>query len=167
MAELEYDCSQIQDRGEVKTLAAFAKSLEQNYFHEDRKAEVWQFQDDFEQWLSEMPSSKKRQTGNLEEAIARVNRLIEIAQQRLEEIDQMLEEIETIEQAIQQAEIASKGMEQQELFSRYQRNINRELYEALDRLEAIQQRKNGGSMGSFGQSSDCSTPIAATDRQRP
>ncbi|MBF2046192.1 MAG: hypothetical protein EDM05_006405 [Leptolyngbya sp. IPPAS B-1204] len=42
-------------------------------------------------------------------------------------------------------------MRNQELFSRYQRNINRELHEAIDRLEAIQDRKNQGSMGSFSQ----------------
>lgn len=95
----------------------------------------------------------------MQEAIARVQRLLELAQQRIVEIDHTLREIATAEQAIQQARIDSNGMHQQELFSRYQRNINRELYEALEQLEQMRQRKNGGSMGSFGQKSDLSTPV--------
>jgi hypothetical protein len=62
-------------------------------------------------------------------------------------------EIESTEQAIERAEVDCKGMQQQELFSRYQRDVNRELYAALDRLEEIQQRKNGSSIGSFRETS--------------
>lgn len=61
-----------------------------------------------------------------------MNQVVELAKQRIGEIDQTVEEMEVTEQEIRQAEFASKGMQHQELFSRYQRNINRELYEAID-----------------------------------
>jgi phage portal protein BeeE len=84
------------------------------------------------------------------EAIARAAQLIELAQQRLEEIARMLGEIEITEQGIQQAKITGQGMQQPEIFSRYQQSLNREIYDAIEQLEAIQQRKNKSSMGSFG-----------------
>jgi hypothetical protein len=163
MADLKYDCLHLQKQGEVKTLAAFNESLGKNYYHQDRTAAIWQCQDDFEQWLCESwNGSKKRYITDFQEAIARVNQLVELAKQRIEEINQTLDASEAAKQDIQQAEIVSKGMQQQELFSRYQRNINRELYEALDRLETIQQRRNQGSMGSFGQNSELSHPFQAS-----
>lgn len=55
-----------------------------------------------------------------------------------------------LNRAIQQAEIEKQGVQQPELFSRYQRSISRDLHEALDRLEAMRERKIKGSMGSFG-----------------
>jgi hypothetical protein len=154
IADLRFDCSHTQDRGETKTLTELSESLGQNYYYEDRKALVWQYQDELEQWLTEARKiSKKRSAASFEEAIARVNRLLELAQQRLGEIAQTMAEIESTEQAIERAEVDCKGMQQQELFSRYQRDVNRELYAALDRLEEIQQRKNGSSIGSFRETS--------------
>jgi hypothetical protein len=68
------------------------------------------------------------------------------------EVKQPLAEMEVTDRAIAQAETASKGLQSPELFTRYQRNINRELYKAIDRLEAIQQQRNSGnSIGSFSQ----------------
>lgn len=158
VSDLNYDCSHLQEKGEAKTLAAFRDSLGESYYHEDRSAAVWQYQDDVDEWLeATWNGNKKRHMASFEEAIVRVQQLLELAQQRIEVIDQTLEEIAAIDKRIQQAKIDSNGMYQQELFSRYQRNINRELYEALDQLEEIQQRKDGGSMGSFGQNSDLRT----------
>lgn len=60
--------------------------------------------------------------------------------------------MEATEQAIAQAETTSKQLQQPELLAPYQSNISRELYKAIDRLEAIGQRRNqAGSIGSFGQ----------------
>lgn len=59
--------------------------------------------------------------------------------------------VDEIEQGIREARITKQGIQQPEMFDRYQRQINRDLYEALDRLDAIQQRRHRGSMGSFGQ----------------
>ncbi|MGA7935119.1 MAG: hypothetical protein WCA35_16345, partial [Kovacikia sp.] len=107
-------------------------------------------------WLDPWTYEREKQPSSkllpkAKEVITRFKKLQKLAGKRVQEINQALAEVEAIETGIIQAQIASKGMQQQELFSRYQRNINRELYEALDRLEAIQQRRNGGSMGSFGQ----------------
>jgi hypothetical protein len=82
----------------------------------------------------------------------------------MQAIEQLLAEYKAFEVRMNQAKVASQGMQQQELFSRYQRSINRELYEALDRLEEIQQRKNEGCMGSFGQNPDLSTSTASSPR---
>ncbi len=150
--DLAFDLSHQEERGEAKTLEAFRDSLSEHYSSESKATEVQQYRDEFDEWLCASWTGRKRKyTANLAEAIVRANQLIELAQQQIEEIDQTLGEIETTEQDIQQAGITSKGMHQQELFSRYQRNINRELYETLDKLEAIQQRQNQDSMGSFGR----------------
>lgn len=68
------------------------------------------------------------------------------------EVEQPLAEMEVTEQAIAQAETTSKQLQQPDLFVRYQSNISRQLYKAIERLEAIgQQRNQAGSIGSFGQ----------------
>lgn len=96
-------------------------------------------------------SGKQQEREEFDEVIVRVNRLMELAQERLEEIHQAEEERAQLNRAIQQAEIEKQGVQQPELFSRYQRSISRDLHEALDRLAAMQERKIQGSMGSFGQ----------------
>jgi hypothetical protein len=153
MADLEHDLANAQNRGESKTLEAFGESLRQNRYHEDRQASVWQFQDEVDEWLAESWNGrKKRYTADFQAAIVRVSQLVELAKRRIGELDQALEEMEATEREIQQAELVSKGMQHQELFSRYQRNINRELYEAIDRLEEMRkQRQSQSSMGSFRQ----------------
>lgn len=84
--------------------------------------------------------------------IARVEKLLELAKQRMVEVEQPLAQMEVTERAIAQAETTSKELQQPGLFARYQSNISRELYKAIDRLEAIgQQRNQAGSIGSFGQ----------------
>lgn len=152
-ADLEDDLANAQNRGESKTLEAFGESLRQNHYHEDRQASVWQFQDEVDDWLAESWNGrKKRYTADFQAAIARVSQLVELAKQRIGELDQTLEEMEAAERDIQKAELVSQGMQHQELFSRYQRNINRELYEAIDRLEEMRkQRQSQSSMGSFRQ----------------
>lgn len=72
---------------------------------------------------------------------------------RIEEIDAILSDQARLDQAEEQAAIASQAIvPDPEKLSRYERHINRTLYQALDRLESIkQQRKQGGSIGSFRQ----------------
>lgn len=104
-------------------------------------------------------SGKQREIEGFDEVIVRVNRLIELTQEHLDEISQAEEERAQLNRAIQQAEIEKQGVQQPELFSRYQRSISRDLHEALDRLEAMRERKIKGSMGSFGQT----TPVEERD----
>lgn len=82
-----------------------------------------------------------------------IEKLRKLAGQRLVEIEQPLTEIESTESAIALCETTSKQLQPSELFNKYQSNISRELYKAIDRLEAIgQQRNQAVSMGSFSQS---------------
>jgi hypothetical protein len=87
----------------------------------------------------------------LKKAIHRAQHLIHLAKQRIAEIDRTLDRMRGIEEAIQQAQIAKEGIQEPLLFTRYQTAINRHLYDALERLEGMKERRNGDSMGSFGQ----------------
>lgn len=149
--DLTYDLGQSQKIGGSKTLALFRDSLEQNYFYEDRSAEVWRYQNSFDEWMASVWNEKRKcYVADLQDAIAHANRLIELAQNRISEVEQRLKELEGLERGIQQAQAMSQGIQKPELFLRYQQNINRNLYEALDRLEDLRQRKNESSIGSFG-----------------
>jgi len=80
--------------------------------------------------------------GNVEQRLARP---------RVKEIELTLADIDRCNQTIQQAEAANEGLQSPE-FSRYERHITRQLYEALDRLSAIiDQRNLLDFVGSFGQ----------------
>jgi hypothetical protein len=99
--------------------------------------------DNLMQWLSaNLESSKQKSQADLSEVINRVVRLSELAKQRRDEIKQLLIEIETNSQAIAKAQENSKALQNSELFARYQKEINRDLYAALDRLEAIRDKRN-------------------------
>ena len=66
------------------------------------------------------------------------------------ETEQPLTEIEATESAIALSVATSKQVQPSELFDKYQGNISRELHKAIDRLEAIGQRRNQEvSMGSL------------------
>ena len=89
-----------------------------------------------------------------------VGKLREIAQavidgcrRRIDEIDITVADQERLDQAEQQAAIASQAIiPEPEKLSRYERHINRTLYQALDKLELVrQQRRQAGSIGSFGR----------------
>lgn len=152
ISNLEYDLTHVEEKSKAETLEAFRDSLGVSYFHENRKAKVYQYQDELSEWLSEIcDQPRKKNKADLPEAIARIEELLELAKQQMVEVEQPLAE-EVTEQAIAQAETTSKELQQPELFARYQSNISRELYKAIDRLEAIQQQRNqAGSIGSFGQ----------------
>jgi hypothetical protein len=151
--DLDYDLAHLEKKSKAETLEAFRDSLGLSYFHENRSAEVYQYQDELNEWLCEIcDQPRKKNKADLPEAIARVEKLLVLARQRMVEVKQPLAEMEVTDRAIAQAETASKGLQSPELFTRYQRNINRELYKAIDRLEAIQQQRNSGnSIGSFSQ----------------
>lgn len=128
LEDLEYDLAHRDDLGDSKTLDALKESVEQNYYHDDRSAPVWGYQDEVDEWLCEAQSSrKKRQKVEFDEVIDRVTRLMELTQRRLGEISQAEEDRVQINRAIQQAEIEKLGVLQPELFSRYQRSISRDL----------------------------------------
>lgn len=67
---------------------------------------------------------------------------------RIQEIDETLADIETHTKAIQKAQATSQGIQNPELFARYEKTITSSIYNALDRLQAGQQ---ADSMGSFGR----------------
>lgn len=143
ISDLTFDLTHQQEEGEAATLAAFRDSMGQNYCHENRTAEVYQCRDEFEQWLAESWSvRRKKYTAKLPEAIARAEKLVELARERTSEIEQTLTEMEHLTQAIAQATRTGQGVQKPELFTRYQREISRELYEALDRLTEIKQQRN-------------------------
>jgi hypothetical protein len=149
---LDFHSSRVQEIGEAQTLAAFHRTINERPYRLDPNFPVWEYQEEVQDWLHEAWDAEQQRYGvEFQEAIAWVKQLVALAQQRMESIHRTIEEIEATDRGIQEAEIAINGMQQPELFGRYQRAINRELYEALDRLEAMQERKHGGSMGSFGQ----------------
>lgn len=153
ISNLEYDLTHVEEKSKAETLEAFRDSLGVSYFHENRKAKVYQYQDELSEWLCEIcDQPRKKNKADLPAAIARIEELLELAKQRMTQVEQPLAEMEVTERAIAQAETTSKELQQPELFARYQSNINRELYKAIDRLEAIQQQRNQArSIGSFGQ----------------
>ncbi|MEP0925360.1 hypothetical protein [Leptolyngbya sp. ST-U4] len=145
------------------------ESVGSAYYPHDRTAPVYQAQDELDLWLDQWTFEHKEQPyseplPSAEEVVTRITQVQQLARERIQAIEQLSAEHKALEARLSQTKVASKGMQQQELFSRYQRSINRELYEALDRLEAIQQRKNEGSMGSFGQNPDLSTSTASSPR---
>jgi len=150
--DLDYDLTHLEERSKAETLEAFRDSLGQSYYHENRTAEIYQYQDELYEWLCETcDQPRKKNKADLPQAIARAEKLLILAKQRMVEVEQPLAEMEVTDRAIAQAETRSKELQQPELFARYQSNISRELYKAIDRLEAIQQQRNqAGSMGSFG-----------------
>ena len=152
VADLDYDISHAQEVGEKKTLAAIRESIDQNFHHEDRSTAVWRYQTEFDIWLSQSwDGRKKRYMADLSEAINRARHLVDLANQRIVEIDYTLSRMKAVEQAIQQAQVAKEGIQEPLLFTRYQTAISRHLYDALERLEAMKERKNQDSMGSFGE----------------
>ena len=152
ISNLEDDLKHLPEQNKAEALAAFKDTIGQSYYREDRTARVYQYQDEFDEWLSSSWNKQRKEyTADLEEAIARTHRLIELAQLRLGEINFTLSQIEQYSRAIQQAQVSSQGIQNPELFARYEKAISSRLYDALDRLQAIQQqRQQADSMGSFG-----------------
>ncbi len=127
------------------------------YYHRERSAAVYKAQDEFDQWLEPWTYERDEQElsepmPSAKEVVTRFKKIQKLARERIQKINQTLAEIGATEGAIAQARIVSQGMQQQELFNRYQRNINRELYKALNQLEAaLKQRHYESSIGSFSQ----------------
>jgi hypothetical protein len=141
--DLEFDVAHQQERGEAATLEAFRESIGHNYYHEKRTAAVYECCDEFDEWLCRTWNERrKKHVGDVAEAIAQAEYLVKLARERVAEIDHTLAEMEAMTQAIAQATKASQGVQKPELFTRYQREISRELYEALDRLAEMQQQRN-------------------------
>ena len=123
--------------------------------HSDRKhfdQEFWlkwgELYDLFYDSDREVYHSPSPDVANVKTAMAQ---LIEAANQEIEQIDRELSDVKQLKQGLAIAKADSKGLPNPELFSRYERHINNQLQQALDRLAQMQaQRKNEGSMGSFG-----------------
>jgi hypothetical protein len=149
----EYDLAQVPVQKATVTLNAFAESLGLSYGHSDRSLPVYQCQDELDEWLRDLQkqSTAKRATA-LDEAVTRMEQLVKLAHQRLGELDAQLAEAQETNETIRQETMALDGIQNPELFARYQQAINRDLYTAMDRLEKLrEQRQDKDSMGSFGR----------------
>lgn len=82
----------------------------------------------------------------------RAETIVSECQQRLKEIDSILTDIKRMEKETQLATLKALAIpEQSDRLMRYERHITKQLHDALDRLQSIQQqRQEAGSMGSFG-----------------
>lgn len=111
ISNLEYDLTQIEEKSKAETLEAFRESLGVSYFHENRKAQVYQYQDELNEWLCEIcDRPRKKNKTDLPEAIARVEKLLLLARQRMVEVEQPLAQMEVTERAIAQAETTSQQL---------------------------------------------------------
>lgn len=148
----EYDLAQVPDQKATASIKAFDESLGLSYWHDDRSLPVYQYQDELDEWLKDLlRKSAAKRTAAMDEAVARMGKLVELARQRLGELNAQLEAVQQTDETIRQETMALDGIQQPELFSRYQQAINRDLYAALDRLDKLrEQRQNKDSMGSFG-----------------
>lgn len=85
------------------------------------------------------------------EIVGRCHDLLRGARERILVVEGILADIDRMERETQLADANSKGLQNPELFTRYEKAITTSLYDALDRLQAIhQQRQQADSMGSFG-----------------
>lgn len=85
------------------------------------------------------------------EIVGRCHDVLKLARERILVIEGILADIDRMERETQLADANSKGLQNPELFTRYERAITTSLYDALDRLQTIQQQRcSADSMGSFG-----------------
>jgi hypothetical protein len=82
----------------------------------------------------------------------RAETIVSECQQRVKEIDAILVDINRMEKESQLAALKALAVpDQSDKLMRYERHITKQLHDALDRLQSIQQqRQQEGSMGSFG-----------------
>jgi hypothetical protein len=117
------------------------------HYYTDRSAQVWQEQDKFDLWIDPwvcLGEEDERSAGEpppVTDVVARFEKLQKLAHQRIQEINEILAELESYTKAIEQAQTASQGIQNPELFARYEKAITSSLYDALDRLQAIQQQR--------------------------
>ncbi|XGV98787.1 MAG: hypothetical protein ACAF41_07575 [Leptolyngbya sp. BL-A-14] len=98
---------------------------------------------------------------------AAIQAVMAAAQTEVDRISRELAEFKQHHEAIALADAASKGLQNPELFSRYERHITQQLNEAIGRLTEMQQRRQQrDSMGSFGQDPEISARIEAMFSQK-
>lgn len=94
------------------------------YYHHDRSHAVYKAQSAFNSWLEPyVDEDCDTALPELTEVFSRVEELLNLANHRLQEVRLTLKAISATDKAIEQATLWSKGMQQQELVSRYQRDI--------------------------------------------
>jgi len=155
----EQDASELPENNapyDFEWLQGVQESSGAAHYHTDRAAEVWEEQDKFDLWidpwicLGEKDERSTEEPPPIADVVARFEKLQELAEQRIQEIDETLADIESYTKAIQKAQAASQGIQNPELFARYEKAITSSLYDALDRLQARQQKDSMGSFGSEG-----------------
>jgi hypothetical protein len=139
----KYPNKQVPLTAEFSTQDAFIRKLRQIEEEEREANSLW--------WKA--VQMKKRWLGYRDVRFFREKsqELMLACSERLLEIDEILSNISKQEET--EAQLKAQGSaisEKSELLNRYERHINRSLYEALTRLQTIkQQRQQAGSIGSF------------------
>lgn len=152
ICDVQYGLTEGFQESKPKALEALNETLKRNHRSAILCTPVRESCGSLAGWLDESwDGRKKRFLPDFQKTKACLAELLELICQRLAEINHAITDNKQLGLDIQQAEIESHGIQQPEMFSRYQRSINRDLHEALDRLEAMRQRKKECSMGSFGQ----------------
>lgn len=152
ICDVQYGLSEGLEKGKSDAIDSLRGSLNLNNRSAHLSAAVRECCGSLARWLDESwDGRRKRFLPDFQETKSRLAELLKLICQRIGEVEQTIADSRQLNLDIEQAEMKSHGVQQPEMFSRYQRSISRDLYDALDRLAAIQQRKSNGSMGSFGQ----------------
>jgi len=150
LENLEYDLWH-HKADSTELMAALMDSVGEHYFHEDRTTPVAMYQDFLENWLETWTQGENQEPiPQIRDIRKRVKNLIALAKERIEQLKQEIAQLNAYEQAIQAAQMQTLGLQQPELFNRYQQGISRQIYVALEQLEQQKQRNHGSSIGSFG-----------------
>lgn len=147
---LEHDLENVpkNDKPSKKWLEAIVESLSLAYPRGiEIGTKVWEARTKLMCALEE-PDGKP---STVTEIVGRCHDVLKLARERILVVEGILADIDRMERETQLADANSKGLQNPELFTRYEKAITTSLYDALDRLQAIQQqRQQADSMGSFG-----------------
>lgn len=124
-----------------------------SFMYNHRDAEVYKAQDEFDSWLDPFTYQRDHKTKppELESVVQRIQHLSALATARLEFVEGQLSRLGQLEADIEQAQQVTTGVQLSEHYANYQRRINRDLEQALNRLEAVKQRRTEDSIGLFDQ----------------
>lgn len=151
---LEDNLANTENEGYSETLSNIEDSLNYKPYQAARDEPIDHYVDELSDWISSIRDAQHDELSQTDwdGLCDRVRELIQQSHKRIAEIDLKLDEIQRHSDTVAQEVTLSLSIQEPERYERYQRNINRDLYAAMDRLDAIaQQRQEGHSMGSFGQ----------------
>jgi hypothetical protein len=156
IGNLENNLANTENKGYLETLSNIEDSLNYKPYQAIRDEPIDHYVDELSDWISSICDAQHELSQTeWHDVCDRVRDLIQQIHQRIAEIDLKLDEIQRHSNAVAQEVTLSLSIQEPERYERYQRNINRDLYAAMDRLDAIaQQRRLKHPMGSFGHNPD-------------